>query len=90
MSVHLHTRSCYTLLKSPLRIKEIVAKAKAYGYHAVALTDKNVMHGAMAFYHECMRQQIKPILGLECDVNLHDQIIPLLLLAKNDDGYRYA
>lgn len=88
MSVHLHTRSCYTLLKSPLRIKEIVAKAKAYGYHAVALTDKNVMHGAMAFYHECMRQQIKPILGLECDVNLHDQIIPLLLLAKNDDGYR--
>lgn len=87
MSVHLHTRSCYTLLKSPLRIKEIVSKAKAYGYTAVALTDKNVMHGAMAFYHECMRQQIKPILGIECDVNLHDQIIPLILLAKNDDGY---
>ncbi len=46
------------------------------------------MHGAMAFYHECQRQQIKPILGLECDMVLDGQVIPLLLLAKNDAGYQ--
>ena len=51
MSVHLMVRSAYTLLKSSFRTEEIVNEAVKQGYEAVALTDYEVMHGAMAFYN---------------------------------------
>ena len=59
MSVHLHVRSCYTLLQSTLTVAKIAAAAKRCGYTAVALTDKHVMHGAMAFYHACKKRTDK-------------------------------
>ena len=88
MSVHLHVRSCYTLLSSTCTISKIVKQAKAYGYKAVALTDKNVMHGAMAFKHAADKEGIKPIFGLECDVLYNEEIYTFILLAKNDEGYK--
>lgn len=88
MSVHLHTRSCYTLLHSTCTIQSIISQAVAYQYKAVALTDKNVMHGAMSFYHEAKKMGIKPIFGLECDVKLNEQLFTFLLLAKDDIGYK--
>ena len=88
MSVHLHVRSCYTLLKSTLTIPKIVACAKQYGYSAVALTDHNVMHGAMAFYHACKKENIKPIFGIEVDITEDENLFGFILLAKNDDGYQ--
>lgn len=88
MSVHLHVRSCYTLLQSTLTIPKIVAAAKRCGYTAVALTDKHVMHGAMAFYHACKKEQIKPIFGMEVDVLEKEEQYGFVVLAKNDEGYQ--
>ena len=88
MSVHLHVRSCYTLLKSTLTIPKIVACAKQYGYSAVALTDHNVMHGAMAFYHACKKENIKPIYGIEVDVVEKEDLFGFVVLVKNDEGYQ--
>lgn len=88
MSVHLHVRSCYTLLQSTLTVPKIAAAAKRCGYTAVALTDKHVMHGAMAFYHACKKEQIKPIFGMEVDVLEKDDVYGFVLLAKNDHGYQ--
>ena len=51
LSVHLHVRSCYTLLNSTLTIDKIIKNIEKHGYDAVALCDKGVMHGAMSFYH---------------------------------------
>ena len=53
MSVHLHARSCYTLLNSTLRVPQLVALAKQAGYEAIACTDEIVMHGAMEFWKCC-------------------------------------
>lgn len=88
MSVHLHVRSAYTLLNSTLRIKNIVSMAKAQGYHSVALCDKRVMHGAMAFYHETQNQGIHGIYGMECDCVMEALTFNFLLLAKDDLGYQ--
>ena len=88
MSVHLHVRSCYTLLQSTLTIPKIVAAAKRCGYTAVALTDKHVMHGAMAFYHACKKENIKPIFGMEVDVLEQEELYGFVVLAKNDAGYQ--
>ena len=62
--VHLHVYSAYSLLESTLSVKEMVAGAKHRGYKALALTDRNVMYAAPAFYKECLAQGIKPIIGL--------------------------
>ena len=88
MSVHLHVRSCYTLLQSTLTIPKIVAAAKRCGYTAVALTDKHVMHGAMAFYHACKKEIYKPIFGMEVDVLEQEELYGFVVLAKNDAGYQ--
>ena len=88
MSVHLHVRSCYTLLQSTMTIQKIVDSAKRYGYHAVALCDKEVMHGAMAFYHMAKKADIQPIFGMEVEVAEEEGIFGFILLAKNDNGYQ--
>ena len=88
MSVHLHVRSCYTLLNSTLRIPDIVSLAKTNGYTSVALCDKQVMHGAAAFYHEAKKQGIHAIFGMECDCTHEDMLCNLLLLACDDIGYQ--
>lgn len=88
MAVHLHTRSCYTLLESTLKIQDIVALAKTKQMDAIALCDCNVMHGAMAFFHACTKANIKPIFGLEFEVLINEQHIQLLAYAKTDIGFQ--
>lgn len=88
MSVHLHVRSCYTLLHSTLTIPKIIESAKEHGFTSVALCDKTVMHGAMAFYHACKKANLKPIFGLEVDISLGEDTFGFVLLAKNDHGYQ--
>ncbi len=87
MTVHLHVRSSYTLLSSTIRIPQLVAKAKALGYTALALSDHNVMYGAASFIDACAKEGIKPIIGLEADCLYHDTVVPFLLLAKDAHGY---
>lgn len=86
--IHLHVRSCYSLLKSTLRIEDIVSKAKSFHMKAIALTDLNVMHGAMSFYHACLKENIQPIFGLECYAYLNHEKYSFVLLAKDDIGYQ--
>ena len=87
MTVHLHVRSCYTLLKSTVRIPDIVKRAKEYGMSYAALTDRNVMHGAAEFLSLCKEAGIRPIIGMETDCLYHDETVPFLLLAKDNIGY---
>lgn len=88
MTVHLHVRSAMSLLESTIRIKELVNKAVQCGYTTLALTDHNVMHGTAAFVYACKAAGIHPIIGLEADCLYHEEIVPFLLLAKDNTGYR--
>ncbi|MGM9956886.1 MAG: DNA polymerase III subunit alpha, partial [Peribacillus sp.] len=89
MYTHLHIQSGYSLLSSTVKIRELVAKAKADGYTSLALTDRNVMYGSVYFYKECKKQGIKPIIGILADVlDEQDAAHPLLLLARNLQGYQ--
>ena len=84
--VHLHARSCYSLLESSLTIEQLVDRSVQFGFRHAALTDKNVMYGTMKFYKACMEKQIHPILGLEIDVLFETGKTSFVLLAKNDRG----
>ncbi|PLS16985.1 DNA polymerase III subunit alpha [Bacillus sp. M6-12] len=86
--IHLNIQSGYSLLSSTIKIENLVAEGKRKGFSALALTDRNVMYGSIAFYKECKKQGIKPLLGLLADVvNGQEESHPLLLLAENFCGY---
>ncbi len=89
--IHLHVYSAYSLLTSTASVESLVMDAKKKGYSALALTDRNVMYGAVSFYKECMKHSIKPIIGLSVDVLSEEQVgtaFPLVLLAKNQIGFQ--
>ena len=88
MSVHLYTRSSYSILTSTIRIKELVQYAKSLGYTSVALTDHNVMFAAASFIDACKKEGIHPIVGMEVDCMYHDMIVPFVLLCKDNKGYQ--
>lgn len=80
--IHLHTRSCYTLLESTLTIEQIIQAARNSGQTAVALTEKNVMFSAMTFIHQAIQADLKPIIGLETVLEMDQSKISVILYAK--------
>ena len=96
--VHLHVHSEYSLLDGMSRIKDLPVRAKELGMKAMALTDHGVMYGAVDFYKECKKNDIKPIIGCEVyvatrsrfdkEANIDSGYNHLILLAKNKTGYQ--
>ncbi|MDO5085691.1 MAG: PHP domain-containing protein, partial [Erysipelotrichaceae bacterium] len=87
MTVHLHTRSSYSLLQSPIKIDDLIAFAKKHEIKTLALTDYKSMHGVMHFNKECLKHGIKPIFGLELDIEIDQLLSKVLLIAKDVKGY---
>ena len=88
MSSNLYIRSAYTLLSSLCSINNIVELAKRYGYNSLALVDKNVLAGAPTFKNACLKNNIQAIYGMEIDLRVMDNIYPVILYAKNDNGFK--
>jgi DNA polymerase-3 subunit alpha len=97
--VHLHLHTEYSLLDGACRISDVVAKAHAARMPAVAITDHGNMFGAIEFYKEASDKGIKPIIGCETYIapgsrldkkagNARDAAFHLVLLAKDDVGYK--
>ncbi|TRY21450.1 PHP domain-containing protein, partial [Geobacillus sp. LEMMJ02] len=79
----------YSLLSSTVKIEELVTRARELQFPAIALTDENVLYGVMPFYEACQAHGIKPIIGMMATImDEHDHTDQLVLLAKNNDGYR--
>ena len=62
---HLHVHTEYSMLDGAVKIKKLVAQAKAQNQKAVAITDHGYCFGAYEFYKECKAQGVKPIIGVE-------------------------
>lgn len=77
-------RSYYSLLRGAVSVQRLVAKAKEYGYGAVALADVNSMCGVVEFYQAAQRASIKPIIGAEILTDRQRAI----LLAEDRTGYK--
>lgn len=82
MYIPLYVKSNYTFLSSLVKINELVKKCSELKIPSVALCDNNMI-ATMYFYKECKKNNIKPIIGLE--VNIEGDI---LLYAKNYQGYQ--
>lgn len=93
--VHLHVHTEYSLLDGLSKINKLVEKAKELQMKSLAITDHGSLYGAVEFYKQCQKEEIKPIIGMEgyiCEgchkgrqrsKNYH-----LILLSKNIEGYK--
>jgi DNA polymerase III subunit alpha len=97
---HLHVHSQYSILDGAAAVIDLVKKAKEDGMTALALTDHGSMFGIKDFHQTCKKFGIKPILGVETyvasrGIHFKDKNEKedrsgdhLILLAKNEKGYR--
>lgn len=89
--VPLQVISSYSLLKSTVSISSLIDQAKKMGYKAIALTDYNVLYGAIEFYEKAKENNIKPILGMTVELDETESFsnpLEMVLLAKNKIGFQ--
>ena len=96
--VHLHNHTHYSLLDGLQKVPGLLDHIKSIGQKSVAITDHGTLSGAVEFYKECKKRDLKPIIGMEAyvaprkhtDKNSKEDRTPyhLILLAKNEVGYR--
>lgn len=96
--VHLHVHTEYSLLDGLSKVKEAVKHVKKLGQKALAITDHGSMFGIIDFYKAALKEEIKPIIGVETYVARRGHKLKegkqdtepyhLLLLAKDYTGYK--
>jgi len=96
--VHCHLHTEYSLLDGHSRIPSVIARARALGMPAIAITDHGAMYGVVEFYVTAQEAGITPIIGVEAyvaprtladrDPKLDANAFHLVLLAVSAEGYR--
>ena len=83
MYTPLYIKTNYSLLSSLVTIEKLIELCKKNNLKSIAICDDD-MTSTMIFYKECIKNDIKPVIGL--DVKIDD--LSILLYAKNYEGYQ--
>ncbi|MEQ1520532.1 MAG: PHP domain-containing protein, partial [Aestuariivirga sp.] len=100
--IHLRAHSAYSLAEGALHIKQMAVLAKEAGMPALAITDSGNLFGALEFSEALADKGIQPIIGCSLRAETHaaaadataktqphpKKLPPLVLLAKDETGYR--
>ena len=95
---HLHVHTEYSLLDGFSKIPKLIERTKELGMSAVAISDHGTMFGVIDFYNTAIKNEIKPIIGVEMylsprsmeqkDPKYDRKPFHSLLLAENQTGYQ--
>lgn len=83
MYTPLYIKTENSLLNSMIFIDKLIDFAKKNNIKSLTITDNN-MYGVMEFYHKCLENEIKPIIGLEVIIENKK----IILYCLNYDGYK--
>ena len=83
MYIPMFIKTDYSLLNSLIKINDLIKFIKNNGYFSCAIVDDNLSY-AMEFYKEAIKNDIKPIIGLEVEIESKK----IYLYAKNYKGYQ--
>jgi DNA polymerase-3 subunit alpha len=91
--IHLRSHSYYSFLRGIPSPEELAKTAAGMGMPALGLTDHQSLSEAVEFHDACQREGIKPILGLDVEVALPEEMGTnqpgaLTLLAMDMAGWR--
>ncbi|WP_353283731.1 DNA polymerase III subunit alpha [Wolbachia endosymbiont (group A) of Pogonocherus hispidulus] len=87
MFIHLRVHSVYSLLESSVKIEELIGLCLRNKMPAVAITDSGNLFGSLEFSEYAANKGIQLIIGCNIIVKHSEQNLPILLLAKNEQGY---
>lgn len=79
----LHTNTEYSLLSSTIKIDSLISFAIENNLSHIVMTDRNNLFGALEFWYKATNANLKPIIGLDLDVDN----FRLILIPKNLKGY---
>ncbi len=82
--VELEVTSCYSFLRGASRIEELMLQAKALGYDALAVTDRNTLAGIARAHARAAEVGIRLVVG--CRIDLRDGL-PVLAYPLDRAGY---
>ena len=85
--VELHCHSVFSLLDGASEPEELVARAKALGMPALALTDHDDLGGAVRFAQAARELDVGGILGAELTVMAGNDRTHFVVLAESREGY---
>ena len=90
--------SHFSLLSAVPQVTPLIKNAKSKGYTSIALTDEDTTSGLIEFYNTCLKNEVKPVLGVTLritnttqEVNSfgrHQGFSKVAIIAKNQQGYR--
>lgn len=83
MYVPLGIKTDYSLLKSLIKVPELIKYLNEHNITTAGLLDDNLF-GSMCFYNSCINSNIKPIIGLNICLSTGN----IYLYAKNYNGYQ--
>ena len=91
--VHLHIHSTYSFQDGLGLPKQYIERCKEIGQSAIAITDHGNISAHYKWYEECLKNDIKPILGCEFYVapdfdSGKSKRYHITVLAKNNRGYK--
>src|SRR5689334_3876129 len=91
--IELHASSAFSFLEASPLPEQLVERAAALGYSAVALIDRDGVHGAPRFYKAAQKLGIRPLVGSAVSMRLPpEESFPappaLPLLVENRKGYQ--
>ena len=84
MYTPLYVKSNYSFLTSLVKIDDYINYALKNNMNTISITDINMI-STMNFYKKCIKNNIKPVIGLSSTYK--DKTI--IIYAKNHDGYKY-
>ena len=85
----IYLQSSYSFNGSIIDIDKAVEKAASFGYKALGLADTNRMHGIIKFYKSCLKNFVKPIVGMEVVIKGADfDSQPVIIYARDFSGYQ--
>lgn len=89
--VHLQVHSDFSMIDGITKVKTLVKTCAKNEMVAMGLTDFTNFCGLVKFYGEALSSGVKPIIGTQVLVQSElcgDEKFTLVLLAKNNDGYK--
>ena len=86
--VHLNVASAYSAHYGVNRPEQLVAAAKAIGFDALAITDRDGLYGAVKHIAACINHGISPIVGVSIAVRMGDSANRVVILAHGHNKGR--
>ena len=85
---HLNVSSAFSAHYGVTRPEAMVLAAKAMGFDALAVTDRDGLYGAVKHIGACIKSGISPIIGVNLEVRNHGRVV--VLAHGNNKGLGWA